>query len=278
MIFGALIRNLVSWLICGMMLIVLPSVKCQTTAVGARSASMAGASVLLEDAWGVNNNPAGLARYRNISMATSLEQRFLMKELGYYGLVTTLPVRSGCFGFCALYSGYSSFIDQKIMTGYGRPFGKRILAGVSLLYVYQHATGESHAVHQVSYEFGTIVLLSDRASLAITSFNPFRFYYKSDEYATLPSIFKLGFSYRYNSSLLILTELEKDLDFPPDLIIALEYNQGEKIFIRAGIRGMPMVYSFGAAFRHKKYMLEFASYYHHYLGFTPQITFQYDLK
>jgi hypothetical protein len=250
----------------------------QTTVVGARSVSLAGISAGLEDALAVFNNPAGIASYKHYSVATTVEQRYLLKETGQYGIVATIPVKNGCIGVSSLFSGYRSFIDQKFSLGYGRLFGKHFLTGLSLVYVFQKAGDESRPIHQVSYEIGTIALLSEKLNLAFTAFNPFQIYFKSEDYATLPSIFRLGLSYKYNPEFIIHTELEKDLDFPALLKIGMEYTIRNIFALRGGISGFPVSYSFGTAIRHERLMIELASAYHQYLGFTPHITLQFDFK
>ena len=263
---------------CLLMLILIVEAKCQTTAVGARSVSMAGISAVLEDVWAVANNPAGLAGYSHYSMATGAEQRFLMKELGYYAIAATIPAGKGSLGFFTMFSGYRSFIDQKLNLAYGRRFGDHVLAGISLVYVFQKAGDEATPLHQVSYELGTIIHLSKKVKLAFASFNPFQLYYKSITYATLPSIFKLGLSVEYSPSLLIYTECEKDLELSPILKIGIEYIFRDVFFVRGGIRIFPASYAFGTGLRHNRFLLEFSSTYHQYLGFTPQVSLQYDFK
>lgn len=250
---------------------------CQTTAIGARSVSLSGISAGLADIWAVANNPAGLGRYDHLSLATSLEQRFLMKELGYYAVAASLPADKGCFGIFTMYSGYQSFIDQKASIGYGRPFGDNVLAGLSLVYVYQKA-GENTPVHQLSYDLGTMVVLSKKINLAFATFNPFQLYYKSKAYATLPSIFRIGLSYQYSQAFHIHSEIEKDLDLSPMVKIGMEYIIRELFFIRFGVKGFPVSYSFGAAFRQQGFLFEFASSYHQYLGFTPNLSLQFDFR
>jgi len=265
-------------LVCVMVLVPWFKLISQTTAVGARSVSLAGITAGLEDAWAVANNPAGLARYNHVSLATSVEQRYLMKELGYYAITATVPAGKGCLGIFTMFSGYQSFIDQKVSLGYGRLFGERVLSGISLVYVFQKAGGESASIHQVAYELGTIIVLSKKVNLAFATFNPFQLYIKSEDYATLPSIFKLGLSCQYSPALIIFTEFEKDLDLPPGLKIGIEYIFREIFFLRGGIRIFPASYSFGAAIRHRRYLFEFSCCYHQYLGFTPQLSLQFDFK
>lgn len=265
-------------ILCVLMLVPMFQIKCQTTAIGARSVSMAGISAALEDVWAVANNPAGLAAYSHYSIATSAEQRFLMKELGYYAIATSIPSGKGSLGFSTMFSGYRAFIDQKLNLAYGMRFGYHVLGGISLVYVFQKAGGETTPLHQVSYELGTIINLSKKVKLAFAAFNPFQLYYKSKTYATLPSIFKLGLAVEYSPSLLIYSECEKDLDLPPILKIGIEYIFRDIFFLRGGIRIFPASYSFGAGFRHNRFLLEFSSAYHQYLGFTPQGSLQYDFK
>jgi hypothetical protein len=264
--------------VCMMMLIPLIKVSGQVTAVGARSVSLSGIMAGLEDPWAVGNNPAGLANYDHFSIATSLEQQYLMGELGNYSLAAALPVNRGCLGTSILFSGYNGFIDQKLNLAYAMPAGESISAGVSLVYSYQKAGNENTPTHQLSYQFGAIVRLTGKASLAFTTFNPFQVYLKSTDYASLPSIFRLGFAYEYTTSFLILAETEKDLYYPPVFKIGSEYNIRERFLIRGGIRMFPFSWSFGAAFREKKVLFEFASSYHQYLGFSPVVSLQYDLR
>jgi hypothetical protein len=262
------IRLIGRGLVCVMVLVPVFQIKCQTTAVGARSLSLAGISAGLEDAWAVSNNPAGLARYNHVSL----------KELGYYAIAVSIPSGKGCLGFFTMFSGYESFIDQKVSLGYGRQFGEHVLSGISLVYVYQQAGGEAPPLHQVSYELGTIIILSKKVTLAFATFNPFQLYYKSKDYATLPAIFKLGLSFQYSPALFIHAECEKDLYLSPCLKIGLEYIYRNIFFVRGGIRIFPASYSFGAGLRHNRLLFEFSSAYHQYLGFTPQVSLQYNFK
>jgi len=259
-------------------LISIGDIFCQVGPVGARSGSLAGIRAGLEDIWAGLNNPAGLAKLSQFSLGTSLEQRFLMKELGYYAVTTSIPVRTGVMGVSGLFTGYQSYSAQTFSLAYGMPFGKNIMAGASLVYIFQKAGNESQGLHLVSYKIGTIVGLSDKISLALVTFNPFQLSYKSEEYVNAPSDFIIGLSYQYNSSLLIIAELEKNLDYPFQIKTGIEFSYNERFVLRGGIRGFPASYSFGAALRVKKIQIEMASCYHQYLGFTPLLTLQYDLR
>jgi hypothetical protein len=261
-----------------LMLVPLQKAMCQITSAGARSCALAGISAGLEDVWAAANNPAGLARYDHVSLATSLEQRYLMKELGYYGIAASVPAGNGCLGLFTQFSGYQSFIEQKVSLAYGRLFGEHLLAGINLVYVYQKAGTETQSVHLVSYGLGTTIILSKKLSLAVSAFNPFQLYYRSENYASLPSFFKLGLTYQYSASLIIYSECDKDLELPLEFKLGTEYIFRGIFFIRCGISLFPVSWSFGAAVRHQRYLFEFSTRYHQYLGFTPSVSLQIDIK
>jgi hypothetical protein len=250
----------------------------QDRPVGAGSAGLGGSSVMLEDVWTVINNPAGMAGRSHVSLGTSLEQRYFMKELGNYALAAAFPAGNGCFGLGAVFSGYASWIDQRLIVGYGRSFGHRLMTGINLVYIYQKAGGESPAMHQVGYKIGAMVHLTDRFSLGFATFNPFGFYYKSKPYATLPGNIRLGMAYRYSREFLLTVEVEKEMDHSPSIMAGCEMIFKELIFIRLGIRALPVQCSFGAGVRYQRFLLEFSSLYHQYLGFTPIISIQYDIR
>ena len=157
----------------GMMLIPYLTVTGQVTAVGARSVSLAGVSAGLEDAWAVVNNPAGLAHYDAVSLATNLEQRYLMKQLGYYALAATIPFNGGCLGIFTQYSGYQTYIDQRLNFAIGMPFGENFSAGLSLAYIFQKAWNEAVTIHMVSYQISTNIRLSARTSMDLNAINKY---------------------------------------------------------------------------------------------------------
>jgi hypothetical protein len=249
----------------------------QVTALGAESTSMSGISAGLQNVWSSANNPAGLARCDQLTLATSLEQRYIIKELGYYGVAVSLPVQKSCFGLTVVYTGFKQLSDQRIFLSYGRSFGEHVQGGVGLVYIFQHA-GNENKLHMVSYQFGTIVDLSDKINLAFSSLNPFQFYFSNKSYSTLSSVYRLGLVYHYSPSLKILAELEKDLDYAPVLKIGMNYIMKDIFAIRFGFKMFPVSWSFGAALHYHKVLVEIASTYHLYLGFTPHLSFQFQFK
>lgn len=250
----------------------------QAGPVGARSMALGGIRSGIEDAWSAANNPAGLAGQEKYAVAINLDQRYLMAEMGFYSATGTIPAGKGCLGITTVVSGNASFYRQRAIIGYGMSFGERLMTGISLEYDYQTCGQEYPSLHQVSYALGTFVVLSPKVSLAFSTFNPFRLYYKNRDYSTLSSIFDLGFIYHYAPVLSIYTEIEKDLDFPMVFKTGIECQARNNVFLQGGISLFPAGYSFGAAYRSHRFLLEISSSYHQYLGFSPAISLQYEIK
>jgi hypothetical protein len=250
----------------------------QWNSAGVESASLGGISSVLENPWSTVENPAGLAGFSHVSFNTYLEQRYLATEIGNYALATTYPVRSGTFGFCTTYEGFQSFSCSRFTLAYGQSFAKVVSAGVSLAYSLQSAGNEARAIHMVGFCLGMQVKISDRLSMAFMAFNPFLAYYKSQPYAIMPSIYRIGTAYRPSPVLAILAEIEKDLDYKPVFRIGCEYSIKNEFFLRGGIQMLPFSYSLGAAFMLRKLWIGLATSYHQYLGFTPSTSLQYIAK
>jgi hypothetical protein len=250
----------------------------QTTVPGAESAALGGISVVLENPWSAAGNPAGLAGFEHLTVNTSLEQRYLMKELGNYAFGISLPAWKGTVGICAAYQGYQAFSNATIIMAYGMRFGDVLSAGAGLCYIRSKAGNENPALHQVSYSLGTAVILSEKIKVAFSAFNPFNLYYKSSSYATLPAVFRIGMAYKPSQTLAILAEMEKTLDYPVIFRIGCQYNVQEKFYINGGLRMFPASFTLGAGFRLERLLIELASAYHQYLGFTPGTSIQYLLK
>jgi hypothetical protein len=245
---------------------------------GSESAALAGISVVLENPWSTAGNPSGLAGFGKLTVCTNFEQLFLLKGLGNYAFALTVPAGNGTFGTCLEYEGYKTFSKETFILSYGRKFSSSFSAGAGLFYILQKAGDRYKALHQVSYSLGFRYSLSDKFCVAFSAFNPFNLYYESGSYASLPALFRLGLAYNPSSSLSIMTELEKDLDYPVSFRIGCEFNAGDRFFIRGGLKLLPAEFSLGAGFLINRLMIGISAAYHQYLGCTPVTSLQYLIK
>lgn len=249
----------------------------QDLTLGARSAGMAGISGLSGDIWSLAGNPAQLASLSVLTAATSLENRYLLKETGRYALGTAIPAGGGVLGAGTLFTGYSIYREYSVMLAYGRSFGNRFMAGVGLLYRMQKQGQDGALLHLAGFYAGTAAYFPNGVTVEFSTHNPFGLYLHSEPYARLPGSIRIGVSYQYSPELLLAAELSKSTESAPVFRAGAELSFRDRFFIRGGLSLLPAGYSVGAGFRNKNLRLEIASAYHHYLGYTPALSIQYEL-
>ena len=103
--------------------------------LGSRSSGMGNASVSLFDVWSVQNNQAGLGFQKTFAGGIVYQNLFMMKELSTKAFGLAVPVKGGTFGLCISNFGYSIYSENKIGLAFGKSFGEKISAGISMDYL-----------------------------------------------------------------------------------------------------------------------------------------------
>jgi hypothetical protein len=240
---------------------------------GARSLALGSCSVTLSDPYSVLNNQAGMAFQKEISFSLYAEQRYLQKELGYYAAGFTLPTKSGSFGLEINYNGFDLYNDKKIGLSYARLFSEKVSGGIQIDYL-SSTISEYGTASAFTVEAGLLVKLSKQLTTAAHIYNPVAI--KSgfaDE--RIPTVFQLGLSYEAGKKILLLTEAEKDIDFPARFKAGIEYKIADALHLRGGVATNPSQYSFGAGINIKDLKIDFAASYHQVLGVTPALSLNY---
>lgn len=250
----------------------------QGTAVGAESGALGGICAVLQNPWSAAGNPAGLAGFGYLSLNSSLQQNYLMPEIGNYAFAMTVPVRKGTLGAILRHYGFSSYLSETIGLAWGFNFSETFSAGTALYYFFHRAGGEFQPTHLVSYSLGMGVRVTDRIRLGFAAFNPFNTYFKSEPQGELPATFMLGAVYAPSPSFKVMAELRKDVDYPAEFILGCELTARDKISLRGGFSLIPASFSAGAGLRLRKLTVAIAACYHQYLGFTPSSSLQYIIK
>jgi len=261
------------WMVMGAV-----TAKGQGIVTGGQSQAMGGIYTVLENPWSAAGNPAGLARLGQFTVNSSYEQVFLMKELGKYAFAASIPNPAGCIGLYASFEGFESYSSETFTLAYGMGFGEVFSVGTGLFYIIRKAGNENPAVHSVSFSIGSRVNVSEKYVFAISVFNPLNIHYKSNEQASLMSVFRIGGGYKPSRTFSLFAEVIKDADYPVAVALACEYNGLDRIYLRGGIRLLPASFSLGAGIRLKKLLIELAAGYHQYLGITPATSLQYCIK
>ena len=242
---------------------------------GARSAGLGGASVSLSDLWSVQNNQAGLGFQKTFIGGIVYQNPFMMKELSTKALGLALPVKGGTFGILVSNFGYSLYSENKAGLSFGKSFGEKISAGISLDYF---GTNISEYGKKNSFvaEVGLQAKPIKNLTLGIHLFNPTRTKLASYNDERIPTIMRLGFDYKFSEKVFIAVETEKDIEKKAMVKAGLEYKLIKELYLRAGVSSNPSLSCFGIGINLKQFKLDLSSTYHSTLGFSPQVGLIYE--
>ncbi len=243
---------------------------------GARSTGLANSSVTLTDGWGAFHNQAALAWTDRISIGASYDNRFTIANLSTKGFVFALPLNAGTFALSGNVFGYSQYSEKKAGLAFAKKLGEKFSAGVQLDYLNTFINDDNYGSHTTfAVEAGLLAEPLKNFRIGLHVYNLSRA--KLAEYADekIPTIFRLGASYKFSDKLFWSIEEEKDIDRKPVFKSGLEYHVVEALYLRGGISTNPTLFSFGFGLKMGNLMLDIASTYHQILGFSPAISLTY---
>lgn len=244
--------------------------------VGARSHAIGQISILHQDLWNAENNPAGLGFQKQFGGGFSYESPFMLNELAYKAAVFAYPTSTGAFGLSVGQFGYSQYSENKIGISYGQRLSKTFALGVQLNYLStQIAEGGYGSNSALSGTIGLMANISDEFSLAAVVVNPNRAKRSSFQDERYPTLLKLGLAYNFSEKVKLLSEVVKDIDFDANAKVGIEYHAIESLYLRVGYASNPALSTFGFGLLFKDFQVDFASGFHSTLGFTPQISLSF---
>ena len=245
--------------------------------MGARSGSMANASVALEDVWSYHHNPAGLASLRAVSAGVCYENRFLLRELQSQGIAVAVPLKKGVLSIGAQLFGYEQFRSRKAGIGYSMQLSERFSAGIQVNYAGIILNESYGSRHSATAEMGILAEITENWKIGMSAYNLGRSGLADFENDRFTTLMRLGTSYELQKVMLLL-EAEKDLDHPLRIKAGMEYEPIDKFFFRAGVAAQPIEFSFGFGYRYKMFQLDLGSAYHQQLGWSPHFSLTFTSK
>lgn len=240
---------------------------------GARGAAMGNAAVTLSGIEGAFANQAGLADLETLTAVLTGERRFNLGELQSFAAAGALPTASGAFGLSLQYFGFEAYNEQKIGLAYARRLADGLSLGGQFVLLNTRIPEYGNQI-RLTFELGFQAELLPELTLAAHVYSPLRVETLAGEY--LPSILRVGAAYHPSESVTLTVEVEKDIDFPLRTKGGMEYQVIEPLFLRAGFATGPAGFSFGAGYLVSDLLrIDFGSYYHQQLGFTPAVSLVY---
>jgi len=243
---------------------------------GGRSLGMANSSVTNTDCWSAFHNQAALAWIGRMEIGASYDNRFTIADLSTESFVFALPLKAGTFAVSGNIFGYNQYNEKKVGLAFAKKLGEKFSAGVQLDYLNTFINDDYYGSHSAfAVEVGLLAEPLKNFKIGIHVYNLSGA--KLAEYADekIPTIFRLGASYKFSDKLLWSIEEEKDIDQKASFKSGLEYQIAEPLFLRGGISTNPTLVSFGFGLKFNNLMIDFASTYHQVLGFSPAISLNY---
>lgn len=244
---------------------------------GARSAGMAHSSVTLSDVWSTHHNQAGLAWFKTPQAGVFFQNRFMLKNLNYMGFAYAHPTKSGAFGISYTSFGSKLYGESKAGLSYAIKFNDKISGGVQMNY---HNTrilnyGSTSAF---TIELGMQAKLTKKLMIGAHLFNPTRTKMANYNDERIPTIFRMGLNYKFSDKVFMTTEVEKDIDYRAVFRAGIEYMASDKVYFRGGVGTNPTLAAFGLGVKLENFQFDIASTYHQVLGFTPEISLNYNFS
>lgn len=245
---------------------------------GGRSAGMAHTSVTLSDVWSTHHNQAGLAWLETPSVGVYYQNKFTISELSNLGLAYAHPLKKGTFAIQWSNFGYELYQENKVGLAYALQLSEKLSGGIQIDYLSTRLGGVYGSNSAFAAEIGLQAKLTNKLNVGVHVFNPTRTTLNEYNDEAITTIMRLGIGYTLSDKVNLVIETEKDVDHVAALKTGIEYNANEKLFFRGGVSTGPTIGAFGFGLNMENYQLDIAATYHQTLGFSPEISFNYQFK
>lgn len=247
-----------------------------STLMGGRASGLGYASATLSDEWAMFNNIGGLAKVEKLNAAFACDTRPKLPGSNRMAAALSMPVKIGGAGFSLFRFGDDLYSEQIISVGYGNQFGITSL-GLKVNYIQYRAEGIGTR-SLVGINFGGITQLSKQVTIGayIINLNQPKLSSIDDERA--PTRLVAGISFKASEECLIISEVEKELNFDPTIKAGVEYVILKKVSVRTGFNLQPSSAFFGLGFKAKKLKFDYALHYNHTLSAAHQASAVYFIE
>jgi len=247
-----------------------------STLMGGRSAGMAYASATLHDEWSLLNNVGGLSKVTQPSAAFAYDVRAGLIGANRMAAVVVVPFKTGCSALGLFRFGDDLYNEQLITLGYSNQLGIASL-GLKVNYVQYHAEGFGTR-NAVSLNFGGLAQLTPQISVGAYIVNLNQPKLSTLDNERLPTKLVAGLAFQPNNKLLLLTEIEKDLEYDPTIKGGIEYTAYKKLTFRTGFNLHPNAIFLGFGFLIRKLKIDYALQYNSILSAAHQASAVYRLE
>jgi len=241
--------------------------------LGARSAGMATASVVMTDIWASANNQAGLGYLERPVAAVYYENRMNVKSLSLQAGAFAIPVNSTTIGFNYRYFGFSKYNESKFGLAVAKRLGGQFALGVQIDYFHTHFAGDYGNVGALCGEVGLLYEPVENLMVGAHLFNVSQTKQKVKLDERVPTIMRFGVGYTIQKKATISVETEKDLRMDAVFKAGLEYAPIDDLYLRCGVStGNLYQYAFGLGYSWMLFTIDISFNHHKFFGYSPHIS------
>jgi len=255
----------------------------ENTVIGTRAKGIGDVTVAVSDFWSVYNNQAAMPFYKKTAVGVYYDNRYLLKETSTAALGGVFPLKNGSdvFGASLYHYGGGGFGEIKVGFAYAKSFASVFSFGLQFDYLLDYFKDATYGKRSgFTFETGIYGQVTKNFSLGFHIYNPARLkmvsYNGITEY--IPTILRLGMAYTFFQKCVVGFDIEKNLDTKMQCHTGIEYAVHQYLTLRGGLRFPDFSFSLGMGTHYKDLYLDFASSYHVYLGYSPQISLVYLIK
>lgn len=244
--------------------------------VSSRVIGMGDASVTLDGYWASFQNTAGITTTESLEVGATYENRFGMPGMDFMaaGVTGKLP-----FGYATLNVfrfGDDIYNEQKVSLGYATELGIIKLGGRVNYIQYQVQYFGSQSTY--SLDFGGIATITPQLVAGAQALNVSQSSLLSDEDRRVPTLLKLGVSYRPRNYFMLNAEIEKDIVKQALVKLGAEYNFIERFYLRTGINSGSFQSFYGLGFKYLSLQWDYALSNHAEMGFSHSLSMHYKIR
>ena len=255
----------------------------ENSIIGTRARGMGDVTTAVSDFWAVYNNQAAMPFYGKTAAGMYYDNRYLLKETSTAALGGMFALKNGSdvFGMNLYHYGGGAYGELKIGFSYAKSFASVFSFGLQFDYLLDYFQDATYGKRSgFTFETGIYGQVTKNFSLGFHVYNPARLkmvtYNGITEY--IPTILRLGLAYTFPEKCVVGFDVEKNLDTKIQCRTGVEYAVHQYLTLRGGLRFPDFSFNLGMGTHFKDLFIDFASSYHVYLGYSPQISLVYVIK
>lgn len=241
---------------------------------GARSLSLAGNAVTLNDVYTVHSNPGIISQIKEIQIGSSYSVPYLISEFQQQSIASYLPIQKGGLIIRGVFTGKELFRQQKIGLGYGFSLNEKLSIGVGLNY--QELRIQNYKTNnKITTDIGFLAKINDKLTLgaSILSIGGDQ---SKENIERFPSTMQIGIKYRIQKQFDTYFSIDKTSSNLVLYRIGFEYEAYKNLWFRTGSVLNAKVLAFGLGYElPMRLRIDVGTQWNQPLGWTPHIGLLY---